>query len=469
MLIFGFLANIVLMRLLPSDAFGIIALASFFVQLFRLQPKIGLGYAFVQQKDLSARMLQTYIPLELILAFGGLGLTIIVAPLLTRFGYSAEIAYFTLALSGAMFFEGLAGIAMLILESDYRFPQTSLMQSVLLPLSYIPAIALAAATHSAWSLVAQPLLYNVSFAFTGWFLVWRYVPQVRHLRWKMDRLITRRLLGFGTKVGLGAFAASLLTTLDNFFIGTFVGTATLGYYDRAYRTAQQPATLLNSVISRTVFVTYTKLQGDTERLQKTLNIVLWLIAVSTIPLALAIFASAPDLLVLLYGPQWLPSAIFLRILVIYSVTRPLWENGGSFLVAIGRPGLTTSITAVQLIALAVTGLPLTLLWGALGTCIAVGISFAIGIAMLYRQIHRAVAFSVFAVFKVPLLAAALSLLGYLALIFLVDLNTLPLVLRVAIKSGFVVAAFFAILLAVQFRSTKERVNYLRRLVHPPTG
>jgi len=61
---FGFAANIVLTRILPTDASGGFALAMFFAQLLRLQPKLGLGFAFAQHQGTTGQSLGTYFFME---------------------------------------------------------------------------------------------------------------------------------------------------------------------------------------------------------------------------------------------------------------------------------------------------------------------------------------------------------------------------------------------------------------------
>ena len=95
--------------------------------------------------------------------------------------------------------------------------------------------------------------------------------------------------------------------LDNFFVGTFVGITMLGFYDRAYNTAQWPGTFCSLVLSRSVFFVYSRLQDDVDRLKKTASMVTWLVTTFSFPLGLVIFIVAPDLIVLLYGEAWLPS------------------------------------------------------------------------------------------------------------------------------------------------------------------
>ena len=210
-------------------------------------------------------------------------------------------------------------------------------------------------------------------------------------------------------------AGMLLTQLDNFLIGTFVGLTMLGFYDRAYRTAQWPSTLLNAAVGRAAFYTYARLQNDPARLHKSVTMVLWIISGLALPLALSVFVTAPDLLRLLYGDRWLPAAPFLRVLVLVSVVRPLWENAGTLFVAVGKPHLTLRLTLMQAAVLAAAGLPLTLVFGAGGTVAAVALAFLVGVILSYREVNSQLSLDLVGSFGGPLLAAALTIAGYVVL------------------------------------------------------
>ncbi len=58
---FGFAATLILTRLLPPEAFGEFALAMFFAQLLRLQPRLGLGYAFAAHKEIDGKAIGTFL------------------------------------------------------------------------------------------------------------------------------------------------------------------------------------------------------------------------------------------------------------------------------------------------------------------------------------------------------------------------------------------------------------------------
>ncbi len=461
---FGFAANIVLTRLLSPQAFGELALALFFAQLLRLQPKLGLGYAFARQSETTGETVGTYAAMEATAAFAGLLLSLLAVPILAALGYTHTVVTLSVALAAAGAIESLSAIGSTLLDRELMFRASSVVQSLAFPVSYAPAFWLATHGGGAWSLVAQTITLDVLMLVGIAWMVRRGLPHLWTLRWQFSRALARQFLRFGLTIGLSALASLLLGQLDNLLIGTLLGVSVLGFYDRAYRTAQAPALLLNSLVARASFYTYARLQDDVVRLQKTVTMILWLVSTAALPAALVGFVTAPDLLALLYGPRWLPSAPLLRVLVLVFALRPFWDNGGSLFIALGKPRLTTTFTVVQAATLAVTGVPLTLAFGAMGTCAAVGLAALVGVLLVYGNVTREIHIDLRSVLGPPLLAAALTLAGYLVLNRVADLNALPIAGRTAVKAAYAAAAFLLLSWAMQPRTMRERWEYAWQLM-----
>ncbi len=460
---FGFVANIFLTRLLFPEAFGAMALAMVFAQILRLQPRLGLGRAFAQHRETDGRSLGTYLALEGAAAGLTLALGALAVPVLLWLNYGETVAWVSLVLLVASVLESFAGAGATILDKELRFAQASLVQSVAFPLSYLPAFWLALHDGGVWSLVAQTATFNV-LSFAGIWGVLLRQPRLPRLRtWRFDRSLAWRFLGFGVTVGLVTFIGMLLTQLDNFYIGTFVDARELGFYDRAYRLAQWPTLLVNALLARAAFFTYARLQDDPARLRRTVEMVLWLVIGISMPVLLALVITAPDLLTLLYTARWLPSTLFLRILVLFALVRPLMLNANTFFIAVGKPSLTVRYNLVQLAVLALAGYPLTVRWGALGTSLAVGLMLGVGVALSYRRMAREIGVNLLHFLAGPALIGGILLAGYWWINRHTGLTELPLAVRVAVKGVYAMGGFSALMLILQPRQTWERLGYVVRL------
>jgi len=466
---FGFIANIFLTRILFPEAFGEFALAMFFAQLIRLQPRLGLSKAYAQYKGKANTAISTYVILEGLAALSTVLVGVLAIPILLWLRYGENVVRVSLVLLLAAILESFASVGSTLFDKELHFKYSSVVQGSAFPLSYIPAFWLALHGAGVWSLVAQTLTFSLLAAMGVWWLLGRKMPHIQIKAQNFDRALAHKFLRFGITVGLVTLLGMLLTQMDNFFIGTFVSKTELGYYDRAYRLAQWPVLLVNALLARAAFFTYAQLQDDPVRLRKTLEMVLWFTILISVPVLLTLLITAPDLLRLLYTDRWLPSTPFLRILVTFALARPLLMNATQFFTAIGKPDLTVRYNLVQLVVLAGTGLPLTLRWGAMGTATAVGTMLVVGIVLNYRRMSTEIGINLLHILAVPGLVGLLVAGGYLLLNRYTGLTTLPLAARVAIKGLYAVGAFAGGLLVLQPYTTRQRLaNIWRLLRQQPT-
>jgi PST family polysaccharide transporter len=374
---------------------------------------------------------------------------------------------FTFGLIGVS--DSVMGTAWTLLDKTLRLGRASAISTIAFVISYVPAFWLALHHGSYWSLVAQNAAYSLLLVGSLWWAARRTVPGVWTMRWRFDRVLARDLLRIGIPIGATSMTGLLVTQLDNFFVGTLVGVAALGLYTRAYNLAQWPSRLVTNVISQAAFYAYARLQDDRARLERTVTMSLWLITTLALPVALGIFAAAPDLVRLLYGPRWAESAIYLRFLVIYSALGPLLSDAGWLFIAVGRPRLTFRVSLAQVVTLAIVGLGLTLRFGVVGTCFAVGATFLVGLVLTYRYVFQVITLPIWSSLGVPAIAAVATLAGYLLGVRLLDPAHWPLTVAVLAKLLYATSAYIGVLFVLQPRATRERTAYVFRLARLRKG
>lgn len=465
MIIWGFVANLILTRLLDPEDFGQYALATFFFALLNLKPKIGVDSAFAQRTTTQSDLIGTHLVVSLTAGIATLVLAIIAVPIILALGYSQTVILLMLTLAVIGISDAMMGTAWILLDKHLLFARSSWLIAFAFVSSYFPAFVLAVNRAGVWSLVAQNATYAFLLLLGLWILCRRQLPTIWRARWSFHREIAQELIRFGIPVGIATVSGTLLFQFDNFLVGTFVGMTALGFYDRAHRIAQWPHLLVSSLLTRVSFYVYAQLQKDAERISKVVTLTLWLITRSALPLATAIFIAAPDLVVFLWGERWLESAFMVRLLVVYSALRPLLDDAGSFFIATGHPERHSRIVLTQAIMLVLVATPFTLLWGIIGTAIGVGIAFAAGLVLTYFLIRQRVNFSLYHAFGTPLIAMTITLVAYAVSTLLFDWNALWLVGRVGLKLTLGSLGFVMIVFALEPRATLENIRYVWRLAY----
>ena len=385
---FGFLSNLFLIRFIRPDEYGVFALGLFFFSIMNIQARLGIDQALTRQGEITGELVGTRLSLDLAAGLLGLGLALCAWPILPRLGYPVGVAHVLLALAAAGLVGSLGTGPAALLDRDLQFSRTGLIRLAAFPLSYLPAFYLAYHGWGYWTLAVQFACNMVLVSAGMWWSLLKGMPGIFQFKWSFDKRIAVGLIRFGGLVGLAGLARSLLGHFDDFLVGTFVGAAALGFYDRAYRIAFWPNILVAGASNRIFFFTFARLAEKREELDAFAGLVLWITSAFGLPLALGIFLAAPELVEVLYGETWLPSVVFVRFLVVVSLVSPLTDIGGELLNALGEPRKSARIFWLQAGVLMLCGTPLTLLLGSAGTCIGVGTAFAFGLFLLFLAVRR---------------------------------------------------------------------------------
>lgn len=460
----GVVYGILLARLLTPEHFGVFAGAMFFASLFDVRGKLGLDYAFIHKQPTTPELLSTHFGLQVCAALITLLVSGFAALILAQFNYHPAIAILIVALAGAWLLEACGTTARTALEKELSFGRSTGVITGALTVSYLAALLVAWLGGTYWALWAQ-LLVNATLSTVGFWWAYRRFGTPAEFTWRLDPTLVHWMLRFGAIMTVASIATVVLLQFDNFLVLTLVGTTAAGYYVQAYKIAQWPTGLVTHIVSRVSAPTYSKLQNDLPRLSKAFELNLWLILTVSLPLALGIFAAAPDFLRLLYGEMWIPATTPLRFLIAYAVLRPLLDDTGALLIAIGRPERVTRVMLKQAIILIIVATPLTLVFGSIGTAIGVGIAFAIGISLMYNYIVRLLNINLWRLFLSAGIALVMAFLLYG--VIAPYLNDLPwLWVRVAIKGSGIAVIFLSIVSVLQYKELLIRISFVWELLHP---
>lgn len=457
----AFATIIVLTRTLGPQVFGLFSLGLFWSSLLGVRTKFGLASAAVRQPSTDGELLGTYYLLDLALAGVSLLIATAAAALLVQVGYPMEVGLVVIVATLAEAIHVLVGPLALAMERELQLSRLTLVSLVSTSTASGVAIMLALTGAGIGSLLAMNLV-TAAVTVVGVYVVCRWrLPGVFRMGWRFNPGVARRLVRQGLPYGLSALGIStIVNQYDNFLIGTLVGTTTLGFYDRAYRTSQWPNIILTTAMVRVGFVAFTRLQNDLPRLTHAVRLSIWVLTTLGTPLVLALIFGAEDLVQVLYGPSWLPSTAFLRFLVAYSMISPFISVGSSLAYARGNMRMSVVITAAQVISIILLATPLTLWYGAMGTVAGVGLTIAVGFGLSCRYILRTLSLSAVDLFGPALAAAALASVVSLVVTNVPGWEGLTPLIRFAGSTSVSAGSYLVALFLIRPREMVDRARYL---------
>lgn len=402
----GLVRAVLLARLLLPEHFGVAALALFFLDVaFQLQDQ-GLDAAMLQRQEAGDRTRSTYITLRLMLVATALALLGVFAFFAVPTFYESMTALqgVLLAFVGIGVLRGLNGIQETLLRKDLSFGRIAIANTLASICMTIVAPYLAWIGWGVWSLVAERLMGNgvrlaVLWSRSG---AWQVRPA-----W--SRSEARAQWRFGRRVWIGSLLASLLDRFDNFWVGTMLGGASLGFYTRAHEFAGYPRRVMAKPLGQVFFPTFARLQDDRERLSKAFVRVSALMIRVGGWLALVLFVTAGEWIPLLLGATWRPMTVTFQVMLVYLWMAPLLQCACQLLAAVGRTEHVLRVRLTQAVIFLPVLVALSWSHGIAGAAMAVNIMMLIGVIHAWVLARRVVDYSTVALWFRPALALAVAL------------------------------------------------------------
>ena len=353
----------VLTRLLTPEAFGLVALATLFIEFTKLLTEQGMADALVQRKDLKPEHLDTAFWVSL--GFGT-GLTILVAStsgLVAGLVNEPDIAPVLAWLSLRLAISGLSNVQMALLARELRFASLTLRTLSSVVVGGIVGIAAAFAGAGVWSLVAQALTMEV----VGVIALWTASDWRPRARFSRERF--KELFKFGANVVGFRILRFTNRRIDNLMIGSILGATALGFYVVGYRLLSLIINMTTSVIGSVAFPVFSKIQDDLDRVRNGYYRSLRMIAIGAFPAFAGVIAIAPEATRLLFGSQWDPSIPVMRTLAFAGLLQSILFVDSTVIKAMGKPSWRVAIMGGIAVAL-VVAFAITVQWGIVAVALA---------------------------------------------------------------------------------------------------
>jgi len=228
-------------------------------------------------------------------------------------------------------------------------------------------VGLALRGGGAWSLVGQVLATSGATAIAAWGLISVPVQEVGRPT-SVDRDALRDLFRFGRSlVGINVLNY-LARNVDNALIGKFLGAQALGYYALAYRLLLFPLQNISWALGRALFPALVRM-SDSEQVRLGYRRVVEGIATVAFPMMIGMAIVAPELIHLLYGPQWERVVFPARVLCGVGALQAIGTTIGPLCLSQGRPDVLLRWNLLFTPAV-VGGIALGLRWGIEGVALA---------------------------------------------------------------------------------------------------
>jgi PST family polysaccharide transporter len=340
----SFVIFVVLSRHLSPKEFGLVAYALVFIAFVQVFLEQGFGDAIVQHADLQREHLDTAFWTNLLtgilLTLLSISLASLIASLFRESGLTIIIRWLSLTFILA----GLSSTQQAILQRQLAFKPLAIRSLIATSAGGVVGIVLALLGFGVWSLVAQ----NLISGFVGVVILWKV--SLWRPRFHLSKLHFFELFRFGINMVGIKVLTFLNRNSDNFLIGYFLGPTILGFYTIAYKLLIVITDLLTGVSTSVAFPTFSRLQNDPERMRRAFYKATHYTSLISFPVFIGVAVLAPELVVALFGPQWLPSILVLRVLSFIGILQSVFFFNYSVVIAAGKPSWRLRITLMNAVS-----------------------------------------------------------------------------------------------------------------------
>jgi PST family polysaccharide transporter len=320
----------ILSRLLPPHAFGLLAMIAALTEILEQIKDFGLSAATIQKTDITHEQVTALFWINSMAGVAAALTLFAGAPLLAQFYGQPELTDITRWLALAFIISGATTQHWALLRRQMRFSTIAWIDVGSELLGMATAVAAALAGAGFWALVAQRIVYTAAVMLATWSTS-RWRPG-----WPRRCPGMKSLLVFGGSVTGNGILNSLGRNIDQVLIGWYWGALPLGLYERGYKLLMSPTNTVMVPLYSVGMPALSRLHDDPERYRRAYLSLSEKLAMLSVPAAALTVVTADWIVALLLGAQWHDAAPIVAWLAVAAALLPVATTTGLLFVTQDR-------------------------------------------------------------------------------------------------------------------------------------
>ena len=318
----------ILARLIGSEEFGIVAVATVFINFFSILTTVGITPAIIQNKELTREDINNINSFAILLSVTITIIYICIVPIIAHFYDEKEqlkTILFLLSFNVLFSIASIVPNALIYKEKLFSFLaiRTFSIQCVLGIISVICAIS----GLGIYSLVINPIGISL------FLLVVSFIKYPIPFLLRFDLKSVKKILYFSSYQALFNLVYLLYRNIDQVFVGKKFGLSTLGYYEKSYRLMMLPLDNISSVISPVLHPLLSEYQSEKSTIWDVNKKMISFLSEFCLLVSVYLFWVSDSIIYILYGENWANSIPIFRILtlsiwaqILQSPTGPILQS-----------------------------------------------------------------------------------------------------------------------------------------------
>lgn len=327
------LINAFLSRILTPEDYGIVTIVQIFLIFFDMLADMGFGPAVIQNRTLDDDDISVIFKFSIIISLGlGLFFALLGQPVNIFYGEDVFVPVFII-MGFEVFFYGLLIVPRAILLKKKDFKTVNLVEVAANVIYGIVAIILAILNYNYYSIIIGRVVKILCMY--GFY----YTRTKINYKTKLRKEPIIKIWAFARNQFLFNFINYFSRNLDNILIGRYMGSTSLAYYNKSYQTSVYPNQLLTGILSPVIQPIMSDYQDRKHIIKDVYLKVVRLLGDIGIPLSIFCYFAARDIILFIYGNQWVESIAVFQILSISIWSQMIASSTGAFYQSANRTDL----------------------------------------------------------------------------------------------------------------------------------
>jgi O-antigen/teichoic acid export membrane protein len=335
--------TVILARLLVPADFGLLGMALLVVQPLQILTALDVQLVLIRTQAVGRAQFDSAWTLRALQRLLVAVLLFLVAPLAAEYFAHPELTAIVRCVALSLVVFAFENIGTVTFRRDFNFSREVTLSGAASLITLCATIIAALVLRNYWALVVSVLAERCVVT------VLSYVYHPYRPRFSLRAL--RELWPFSRWIPLQNFGLFVKNSLDSFLVARFLGATPTGLYTMAGSAAALTADLL-APVSNAVFPGYARVANDVRRLGNAYLESLGMLALLFMPGTIGIVMTAPTLVPVVLGAQWMAAVPIVQALAIYNGINGLSATVSDVLMAAGRMRRLTLLVYAQLAAYA---------------------------------------------------------------------------------------------------------------------
>ncbi len=338
-----FVVSVVLARLLPTEAYGLITLVMIFITFANCIVVNGFGSSLIQKKDADNVDFSTVLYFQLGASLILYLILFIASPIIASFfGSGYELLSPVLRVLGLRIpLTAINNVQQAYVSRKMIFKKFFFSTIIGTTVSAVVGIWMAYAGYGVWALVGQYLTNTImDTVILGLTIHWK--PELK-FSWKK----LKELFSYGWKILVASLIDTSYNELRSLIIGKLYTSNDLAFFDKGKQIPNILVTNINSSISNVLFPAISKSQSNITDVKNMMRRSIRTTAYIMCPMMFGLAVVAKPLVSLLLTDKWLPCVPYLQIYCITYCFEPIQQANLQTIKAVGRSDIILKLEILK--------------------------------------------------------------------------------------------------------------------------